>query len=302
MLSGDLSQDLRLNPLAGDTLQLVFALDGLLDQLRYEELVQLQRLHSAIHLEQDLVADPAHLWLAMQLQPPPVDWDLLRSLGRDDPRDTPAIARGWALRVEEIDAMGIGVQQLALDLRAGQGRLDCPRFQCRLLDGEVRGAFQLAGWQHPEYAMWCTLTGVDSRQFRFGRKEEVDDEERDTGPVPRSDRLDAVISLTGSGADLGALDELTGTMRFPELGREVTLNLLYALNQYSPDPNLGRVSKLLNLPGFRYSVETLDFDLAHGFVRPQVALRKSMFSPLPECQSADESPAPGLSGAQFRPC
>ncbi len=288
-LGGDLTQQLRVEPMDGDTLSLHFDTDGLLSEVRYEELARLSRLHVAFHFAQDLVPDPANPWLALQLQPPPVDWDLLRSLGRDEPREAPEAARGWALRVEEIEAMGVVIQQLALDLRAGQGRLDCPRFQCRLLDGEVRGAFRVAGWDPPEYGLWCTVTGVDSRQFSFGRKDEA--VSRSTGPVPRADRLDVVLSLSGSGADLDALDQITGTMRFPELGREVTLNLLYALNQYSPDPNLGRISRLLNLPGFRYSVETLDFDMAHGFVRPQVALRKSFLSPLPDV-SLPMSPLP----------
>jgi hypothetical protein len=134
------------------------------------------------------------------------------------------------------------------------------------------------------YALDCSLIGLDSRYFEFG--------DRAKGGASKARGLvNAVMHVEGEGLDLGALDQLRGQLRMPELDRQVTLNLLRALDAQGVDPSIGKVRKLLELPGFKYRVEAVDFDVAHGFARPKVALRKSPFSPLPDV-SIPMSPLP----------
>jgi hypothetical protein len=118
------------------------------------------------------------------------------------------------------------------------------------------------------------LIGLDSRHFEFGGGA--------GGGGAAQGLVNAVLHLEGAGLDLRSLDQLRGQLRMPDLDRQVTLNLLRALDAQGVDPSIGKVRRLLELPGFRYRVERVDFDVAHGFARPRVSLRKSPFSPLPD--------------------
>ncbi len=289
----DLAGRMRLaafvDPLGEDSLRLRGRLQGGLDSLGWAGVLRLHGLRADLLLGQDLLADLDRPQLALSPGPPPVGWPSMRGLQRglaralfvDETWSSAAGApreeelQGWNLVCERAAYDEWSVENLAFDLRLAQSRLDCPEFSLEAYGGLLRGAFHLAGIEDPEYALQCAVTGVDSRRFRFGRRGS------DTRGGKRH-RLDTVLDLEGRGLGLEALEALGGHLRFPELGREVTLNLLWALDQRGVDPSIGRIRRLLELPGFRYRVESLDFELAHGFVRPNVSLRKSPLSPLPD--------------------
>ncbi len=266
----------------GDSLQtqLQAWLAGSLQELRYEELVQLRDARLDLALSQALDLRQAPFLKAGTLREPPADWNRPLAFGRGTPGVGSLSPRGWSLWIGEVEAQGWSMQELAMDLRMAEGRVDCPQMQARAYGGTIAGSFHLAVPEdllEPEYALELWASGLDSRRFRFHREEEAGLFDR-----KQSDRLDLVMSLEGGGIDLSALDRLRGRIRLPEPGRRVTLNLLYALDERGSDPTIRRIRKLLELPGFRYSVDGLDFDLAHGFVKPRVALRKSFLSPLPD--------------------
>lgn len=268
--------------------------EGRVDSLAWESSARLEGLEIDLPFRQELSwnLDGDLSWPAPEGRPP-LDWNALRAMDRDRPPATLGAAagfhrgevRGWALRIAHLSWDEFRVHQFAADLRLADGRLDCPEYRLQAFAGDIKGAFELWDFSEPAYRFELAAVGLDSRHFRFGREapgEPVARAGRREGRTGARERLDAQLHLEGHGVDLDAVDALEGRLRMPALGREVTLNLLIALDARGVDPSIGRVRKLLELPGFKYRVESLDFTLAHGFVRPQVALKKSPFSPLPD--------------------
>ncbi len=252
-----------------------------LDSVNWQQSARVEDLVLDLPFSQLFALEPQfNLPTDARLQP--VDWNGLRSRERNLPDFAPGYARlgkeedgrGWPLRMGKARYDSWSVENLVADLRIGQGRLDLPEFRCALFGGGARGALRVVGLDSTSYALDCSLIGLDSRYFQFG--------DRLGGGAGSHGLVNAVMHLEGAGLDLGALDRLQGQLRMPDLDRQVTLNLLGALDAQGVDPSIGKVKRLLSLPGFRYRVERVDFDVAHGFARPKVALRKSLFSPLPD--------------------
>jgi hypothetical protein len=250
-----------------------------LDSLAWKKEATLERLELDLPLAQVVRVDPTFS-LAADRRRGPVDWNALRGWDRRLPDFQPRTGRrpgregeGWALRVAKARYEAWSLESLLMDLRVGQGRLDIPEFRFDLFGGGVLGSAEVVGLDSTSYGLDCSLIGLDSRYFEFG--------DRTSGQGQRG-LVHAVLDLEGQGLDLGALDHLRGSLRMPDLDRQVTLNLLRALDAQGVDPSIGRIRRLLELPGFRYRVERVEFDVAHGFARPRVSLRKSPFSPLPD--------------------
>lgn len=252
-----------------------------LDSLSWQQSAQVEDLVLDLPFNQQFRLEPLFT-LPTDARLQPVDWNGLRARERRLPDFVPGYARlgseedgqGWPLRLGRARYDSWSVEEVVADLRVGQGRLDLPEFRCALFGGGARGAFSVVGLDSTRYALDCSLIGLDSRYFQFG--------DRLGGGAGSHGLVNAVMHLEGAGLDLGALDRLQGQLRMPDLDRQVTLNLLGALDAQGVDPTIGKVKRLLSLPGFRYRVERVDFDVAHGFARPKVALRKSLFSPLPD--------------------
>ncbi len=256
-----------------------------LDSLAWQGSAALEELALDLPFEQVLTLEPV-FGLESDRRRSPLDWSGLRAWDRRQPEfEERSVARregrdgeGWALHVAKARYDNWSLEALMVDLRPGQGRLDIPEFRFNLFGGGVRGSAAVVGLDSTRYALDCALIGLDSRYFEFG--------DRLGGGKGRKGRkgglVHAVLNLEGQGLDLQALDQLRGQLRMPDLDREVTLNLLRALDAQGVDPSIGRIRRLLELPGFRYRVERVEFDVAHGFARPRVSLRKSPFSPLPD--------------------
>ncbi|MDP2359285.1 MAG: hypothetical protein Q8O14_00835 [bacterium] len=252
-----------------------------IDSLDWRQEARVTELALDLPFTQVFALEPAFA-LASDRRRQPVDWNSLRGWDRRqpdfeaDPQRRAALrqGRGWPLRIARVRYGEWSMEALSADLRIGQGRLDLPEFRFTLLGGGVRGAMELVGLDNTSYALDCSLIGLDSRHFEFGGGA--------GGGGAAQGLVNAVLHLEGAGLDLRSLDQLRGQLRMPDLDRQVTLNLLRALDAQGVDPSIGKVRRLLELPGFRYRVERVDFDVAHGFARPRVSLRKSPFSPLPD--------------------
>jgi len=253
-----------------------------LDSLAWQGSAALEELALDLPFEQVVTLEPV-FGLESDRRRSPLDWSGLRAWDRRQPEfEERSVARregrdgeGWALRVAKARYDTWSLEALMVDLRPGQGRLDIPEFRFTLFGGGVRGSAAVVGLDSTRYALDCALIGLDSRYFEFGDR-------LGGGKGRKGGLVHAVLNLEGQGLDLQALDQLRGQLRMPDLDREVTLNLLRALDAQGVDPSIGRIRRLLELPGFRYRVERVEFDVAHGFARPRVSLRKSPFSPLPD--------------------
>jgi len=250
-----------------------------LDSLAWRKEASLERLELDLPISQTFQLDPVFA-LDADRRLGPVDWNSLRGWDRRLPdfQDRPIRrpgreGEGWALRVARARYEAWSLETLLMDLRVGQGRLDIPEFRLDLFGGGVQGSAEVVGLDSTSYGLDCSLIGLDSRYFEFG--------DRATGQGQRG-LVHAVLDLEGRGLDLAALDHLRGSLRMPDLDRQVTLNLLRALDAQGVDPSIGRIRRLLELPGFRYRVERVEFDVGNGFARPRVSLRKSFLSPLPD--------------------
>jgi len=257
---------------------------GLLDEVQYEDLATLSQVRTDLSIGQLLDLDhPDYLALGT-LEQPPADWNSQLTLLRSAPGVASLSPAGWSVEVAKVNSMDWVLEDLALDLRIAGRRLDCPQLQARAYGGTIAGSAWLnlpGDLYDPAYGLELWATGLDSRRFRFSGPAGKTKKGFFGGAKPAEDRLDLVLNLEGAGISLDALDIATGRLRLPSPGRQVTLNLLWALDERGADPTIGRIRKLLDLPGFKYSMESLDFDLSNGFVKPRVALRKSPFSPLP---------------------
>lgn len=294
VLGADLGWKIGVEARGGGEVLVEGRLDGGVERLVWEKTARLEGLRLELPFRQELTwnLDGGVLWPAPEGRPP-LDWNALRAMDRDKPPAAIGAAaalrrgtvRGWALRIDHLAWETFEVHEFVADLRLADGRLDCPEFRLQAFAGDLKGAFRVAGFDDPAYAFDLACVGLDSRNFRFGREapaEKAVAAGRRGSRTGDKVRLDAQLHLEGRGADLSAVDRLEGRLRMPALGREVTLNLLIALDARGVDPSIGRVRRLLELPGFKYRVDALDFTFAHGFVRPQVELRKSPFSPLPD--------------------
>ena len=257
---------------------------GAIQTLQYEDMATISRMDLDLNLSQLVdLEHPDYLALG-SLERPPADWNSQLSLGRSSSGVASFSPEGWSVQIGEINAMDWILEDLAMDLRIAGRRLDCPQLQAVAYGGTIAGSAWLdlpGALDNPAYGMELWASGLDSRRFRFSGTETQSRGSLFTGKAAELNRLDLVINLEGAGLSLEALDTATGRLRLPAPGRQVTLNLLWALDERGADPTIGRIRKLLDLPGFKYSVESLDFDLSNGFVKPRVALRKSPFSPLP---------------------
>lgn len=257
---------------------------GLLDQVRYEDLATLSRVKLDLSASQLLDLEHPDYLAPGSLVQPPADWNSQLTLLRSAPGVASLSPEGWSVEVGEINSMDWILEELALDLRIAGRRLDCPQLQAKAYGGTIAGSAWLdlpGALDEPAYSLDLWAMGLDSRRFRFaGSGSEGEGKGLGRGKAVEN-RLDLVVNLAGKGITLESLDTATGRLRLPGPGRQVTLNLLWALDERGADPTIGRIRKLLDLPGFKYSVESLDFDLSNGFVKPRVALRKSPFSPLP---------------------
>jgi hypothetical protein len=275
----DMQIEMDLFPQEEKVSRLECLIAGDIDSLLWQEQIRIDQMVLDLALLQDLIVDLENPQLIHLAIDPPVGWNSNRSLYRGEEAE-----KTWSLTTTRVAYDNWHLEDLALDLRLMQGRLDCPQFQLDAYQGQVMGSFFVDRLMDPIYHLDCRVTGVNSRMFSFGR---TNSSKKDG----KAGRLDLILDLSGKGIDLDALENISGHLRFPELGREVTVNLLRLINQYTVDPNIGRVRKLLSLPGFRYRVESLDFELNNGFVNPRVSLRKSFLSPLPDI-SLPMSPLP----------
>jgi hypothetical protein len=284
--SGTLGIEQRVEHLGDGLYHTSGRLSSQLDSLAWQQDAALQDLVLDLPFEQMLRLEPVFS-LDSDRRRSPLDWSGLRGWDRRQPvfegsaRTTAAgtsgggrEGEGWALRIARARYGAWSLDALMVDLRPGQGRLDIPEFRFNLFGGGVRGSAEVVGLDSTRYALDCSLIGLDSRYFEFG--------DRLGGGRGQGGLVHAVMSLEGQGLDLDALDQLRGWLRMPDLDRQVTLNLLRALDAQGVDPSIGRIRRLLELPGFRYRVERVEFDVAHGFARPRVSLKKSPFSPLPD--------------------
>jgi len=280
-LAGSVALDQRLERREDGLFHTQGRLGCRLDSLSWQQSARVEDLVLDLPFSQHFALEP-EFSLPTDARLQPVAWNGLRARERRQPAFGPGYARrdeagegqGWPLRMGRARYDAWSVEELVADLRIGQGRLDLPEFRCALFGGGARGAVQVVGLDSTAYALDCSLIGLDSRYFQFG--------DRLGGGAGSHGLVNAVLHLEGAGTDMGALEGLQGQLRMPDLDRQVTLNLLGALDAQGVDPSIGKVKRLLSLPGFRYRVERVDFDLAHGFARPKVALRKSPFSPLPD--------------------
>lgn len=245
-----------------------------LDSLRMED-IWLAGLELELPFRQPLSLLPAPQ-LEVESFLPPYDWNQLRARDRQladfGARSRRELGRGWNLTLARAGYEEWQLTNMSADLVFRPGILECPEFRFELLGGAGRGSFSLHDPLVPQVRLDCALIGLDSRRFGFAASQNGGNRER----------INAIVSLEGSGTRPEDWEQLKGRLRMPDLEREVTINLLRALDAQGIDPSIGRVRKLLELPGFRYGVESVDFDMDHGFVRPRVALRKSPFSPLPD--------------------
>ncbi len=236
--------------------------------------LELSGLHLRLPVIQELRLDGERL---LQVHPgdPSYDWNRLRARQREEIAfdQSPSNLGGWSLGLKRVEASGLVLEDLCADLVMAPGRLVCPEFRAELLGGGARGSFQLMLKDDAPFAeMQASLIHLDSQRFDFAS----------TAEGAQAERLDIVLSFSGGGWTADEWEQVRGRIRMPDLAAPVTLNLLRALDEQGIDPSIGRLRKLLGLPGFRYRVESVDFDVDHGFVRPQVALRKGLLSPLPD--------------------
>ncbi len=236
--------------------------------------LELAGLHLRLPVIQELRLDGE--W-PVQVHPgePRYDWNRLRARQREEIAFDRSVSQleGWTLGLKRVEASGLVLENLCADLVMAPGRLVCPEFRAELLGGGARGSFQMMLRDNVPFAeMQASLIHLDSRRFDFAT----------TAEGAQAERLDIVLSFSGGGWTADEWEQVRGRIRMPDLAAPVTLNLLRALDEQGIDPSIGRIRKLLSLPGFRYRVESVDFDVDHGFVRPQVALRKGLFSPLPD--------------------
>ncbi len=173
------------------------------------------------------------------------------------------------ISIASVRAADYRIEDIRLDVSAGQGMIQVPRFSARLLGGNLAGSLRLdLNNGRPEsmtYAVRATAARINSAALlktdRVGEKSE----------------LDACLDFTGRGLGPDSLSNAVGALNITRIGPQFTDLLLQGLDPQGTDASIRMTRRLLNL---WYKPRVFSFELRHGFVYPSLYIEKPWFVPL----------------------
>lgn len=181
--------------------------------------------------------------------------------------------RSW-LAIEEMELAGYRLSNLAADLQLGNSRVDIPKFNVNLFDGNLGGNFLCSlsngNLDSVSYTTDLQLASIDISSFRrlsaqLGGKQS---------------RLSANFTLRGIGAALEKMEDvanqLNGKLNITHIENKVASNLLQMLDPNGTDKGIQNMRLLMKT---RWNVKQLTFEINNGFIYAALSHTKPWYTP-----------------------
>jgi len=174
------------------------------------------------------------------------------------------------LRIGRVDLKEYAVEDIDLELYAGEGRLEVPALVARLYGGNLGGrmVLDLAGGNLKKAAYGINLTFANVNSDLL---------------LPKGTRdgkygiINGNMDFQGIGLDPAAGIRLEGQAYITEIGPKVADNLLRSLDPQGVDSSI-RTTRLLINRGFKPKLMT--FVLRHGYLYPEIIFAQPWYFPM----------------------
>jgi len=174
------------------------------------------------------------------------------------------------LRIGRVEVKEYAVEDIDLELYAGEGRLEVPAMVARLYGGNVGGRMVL------------DLAGGDLKKAGYGINLHFANVNSDL-LLPKATRdskngiINGNMDFEGIGLDPAAGIRLEGQAYITEIGPKAADNLLRSLDPQGVDSSI-RTTRLLINRGFKPKLMT--FVLRHGYLYPEIIFAQPWYFPM----------------------
>lgn len=173
------------------------------------------------------------------------------------------------VNIQSVRIAGYPVDDIQLDVGIQDGWVQVPRFQAKLLGGNLGGSFRLELMDGKPASMKYSIKADAARiNSAVLLKSEIPDEDTE---------LDATMNFQGRGLDPNAGLDVEGALHITKIGPKFAGTLLRGIDPQGVDRSIRLTRRLFDL---WYKPKIFSFELRHGYVYPSLSLSQPWFSPL----------------------
>jgi hypothetical protein len=173
------------------------------------------------------------------------------------------------VHIRSVSVAGYPVEDIQMDVEVRDGMVQVPRFQAKLLGGNLDGSLRLE-LKDGKPASMAYFVRADAARINSAvlLKSQLPDEETE---------LDATMSFRGRGLDPTAGLDVEGALHITKIGPKFAGTLLRGIDPQGMDRSIRLTRRLFDL---WYKPKLFSFELRHGYVYPSLILSQPWFSPL----------------------
>jgi hypothetical protein len=173
------------------------------------------------------------------------------------------------VNIRSVRIAGYPIDDIRFDVGIRDGWVQVPRFQARLLGGNLGGALRLELNDGRPASMRYWIKADAARiNSAVLLKSEIPDEDTE---------LDATMNFQGRGLDPNAGIDVEGALHITKIGPKFAGTMLRGIDPQGVDRSIRLTRRLFDL---WYKPKIFSFELRHGYVYPALSLSQPWFSPL----------------------
>ena len=173
------------------------------------------------------------------------------------------------VKIQSVRIAGYPVDDIQLDVGIQDGWIQVPRFQAKLLGGNLGGGFRLelrdGKPASMRYSIKADIARINSAVLL---KSEIPDEDTE---------LDATMNFQGRGLDPNAGLDIEGALHITKIGPKFASTMLKGIDPQGTDRSILLTRRLFELG---YKPKLFSFEIHHGYVYPNLIFVKPWFIPI----------------------
>jgi hypothetical protein len=173
------------------------------------------------------------------------------------------------VKIQSVRIAGYPVDDIQLDVWIQDGWVQVPRFQAKLLGGNLGGGFRLE-LNDGKPASMRYLIKADAARINSAvlLKSDIPDEDTE---------LDATMNFQGRGLDPNAGLDIEGALHITKIGPKFASTMLKGIDPQGTDRSILLTRRLFELG---YKPKLFSFEIQHGYVYPTLIIAKPWFIPI----------------------
>ena len=173
------------------------------------------------------------------------------------------------VHIRSVSVAGYSMEDIQMDVEVQNGMVQVPRFQAKLLGGNLGGSLRLELNDGKPASMVYSVRADAARiNSAVLQKSQVPDEETE---------LDATMSFRGRGLDPKSGFDVEGALYITKIGPKFASTMLKGIDPQGTDRSILLTRRLFDLG---YKPKLFSFEIQHGYVYPNLTITKPWFMPI----------------------